>query len=126
MAALFILMRDQIRKPQDESTHSNPNPHEQFQAERLQTMLEDEEYTLLAFKHGIAADAVKGILADYDVAFLGITDLLEPDKVPPLIFPEATNTSEVITAISKKYDVPSPTVASLLIDRKLMQEHFDE
>lgn len=112
--------------PQDNSAHRNPNPHERLQMERSQTMLEDEEYTLLAIKHGIRAETVKNILADYDSAFWGITDLLEPEKAPQLIFPEATNTSEVVTAISKKYDVPSPAVASLLIDRKLMQERSDE
>lgn len=126
IAALFIFVRYQAQLPQNNSTQNNPNPHEQFQSERFQTMLEDEEHTLLAIKHGVRIDTVKGILADYDSAFWGITDLHEPEKTPQLIFPEATNTSEVIVAISNKYAVPAPAVASLLIDRKLMQERSDE
>ena len=120
VAALFIFVRYQAQLPQNNSTQNNPNPQEQFQTKRFEVMLEDREYALLATKYGVPRETTKSIFADYDLSLWGVSSH-DLEKRGP-IFPEATNTSEVITALSNKYGIPSATVASLLIDKTLLEE----
>ena len=120
VACLFILFTRWTHKSKDDRLQSNPSPHQQFQDKRSQTMFEDQEYTLLAMKHGVPIETAKSILADYDLALWGV-NLLGSEK-EELIFPEAMNTSEVVIAIGNKYSIPSATVASLLIDKQLLEE----
>ncbi len=123
-ACFLMLFAYWANKLRNNRPQSALNPHQQFQAKRLDSMLEDQEYTLLAIKYGVPIETAKSIFTDYDLALWGV-NLLEPEK-EDLVFPEATNTSEVITAISNKYGIPSATVASLLIDKKFLEERDGE
>lgn len=119
VACLFIIFPYLTSKIKTNQQQHSLNPHKEFQDKRFQTMLEDQEYTLLAMKYGVPIETTKGVLANYDLALWGFSGY-DPKK-EELMFPEAANTSEVLTAISNKYGVPLNTVASLLIDHKLME-----
>ena len=95
------------------------DPQQQFLTARQNVMLADGEYTLLAIKYGLEPATAKDILVDYDSVLYGVGALDSARE--DVVFPEATNTAEVVTALSNKYKIPSATIASLLIDREAMQ-----
>lgn len=100
--------------------HPSPDPLKKFQLEREVRMLEESEYALLAIKYGLSPETTKNIIADYQVASLGISWLVpRPDsRRQSVIFPEAADTLGVVNSISKKYNVSPATIASVLIDQE--------
>lgn len=100
--------------------------------ERWLTLFVDADYTLIALKHGIAPEIARDVIADYEKAsWDGSTlEILEAasnpgqerNKTAEVLFPEASNTEQIVAAIAQKYQVSTAIVAGILFDYRLLTE----